>query len=95
MAAVPSAVAKSTVTVRPLAAESVTVRPTLTKPELPSVTVLLLIESDGVASLSTMVPIACADRDDRVDRGAQVDGERLVVFVERVAERHHRERLRW
>jgi len=57
--AVPSAVAKPTLTVCPLGAESVTVKLALTVPELPSVTVTSLIDRIGRPSSSMIVPIPC------------------------------------
>ena len=54
-----SAVAKSTETARPLAALIVTVKLANTVPTLPSVTVTLLMLSDGNGSLSVIVPRPC------------------------------------
>ena len=51
------AVAKSTVTVRPLAALKPIAKVALTVPESPSATVTSLIASDGVASSSAIVPV--------------------------------------
>ena len=53
--AVPSAVAYSTVTVFELAADSDTVKLAVVVPLLPSVTVTLLMVSEGMGSLSRMV----------------------------------------
>ncbi len=54
--AVPSAVAYATVTVLPLAAESVAVNVMLAVPALPSVSETSLMVSDGAVSSFTMVP---------------------------------------
>ncbi len=58
--ALPPFVAQSTITVWPLGADSVAVKTALTVPELPSVTLTSPSESDGWASLSTIVPVPWA-----------------------------------
>ena len=84
-----------TVTVFPLAAESVTVIVASTVPVFPSTTVALLIEADR------HLVVVVVDRrrrgrgrDRRVGRSGERDGERLVVLVERVLADRHDERLR-
>ena len=56
----PFADATFTMTVLPLAAESVTVNDAVVEPELPSVTATSLMDKDGSASSSVIVMTPCA-----------------------------------
>ena len=81
----PAAVAQSTVTAWPLAAERVTVNVAVVVPALPSVTVTSSTDRVGGASSSVIVPSPEPSAIVALDGLLSVDGERLVGLVERVA----------
>ncbi len=83
--ALPGAVAKSTVTCRPLTGERVTVKVALVVPVWPSVTVTSSTDSAGSASSSVIVPRPVASAMRRVAGVGEVEGEGLVDLVEGVA----------
>ena len=92
--ALPSAVAKSTVTGRPLGVESETVKVRLDVPASGSPATLSFTDSDGSASSSVIVPVPEPSANVARTRGGEVERERLVDLVEDVGVDGHRHRLR-